>query len=112
MFWPLPYVGQWEQGQVLFRMDNQAVVVAHMSYSAHDPALAQLHSCLFFIKALYVLEHKVARRENAAADALFRNNVIDFFALLTQATLDPLPISLDLIKIGHQHVPDVDVRVF
>ena len=76
----------------------------------HDPALAHLLSCLFFIKALYVLKHKVGRRESVAADALFHNNVIDFFALLTQATLDPLPISPDLIKIGHQHIPDVDVR--
>lgn len=78
--------------QVLFRTDNQAVVVAHMSYSAHDPALAHILSCLFFIKALYVLKHKVARRENAAADALFCNNVIDFFALLKQATLDNYPL--------------------
>ena len=78
----------------------------------HDLALAHLLSCLFFIKALYVLKHKVGRRESVAADALFHNNVIDFFALLTQATLDPLPISPDLIKIGHQHIPDVDVRVF
>lgn len=75
------------------------MVVALTSYSTSDLALAQLLRCLFFIKALYDFERKVVHLENAAADALSHKSVIDFFALLPQATLDPSPISPDLIKL-------------
>ena len=103
MLWQLPSgVPRGGGKQVLFQTDNQAVVVALASYSAHDTPLVHLLRSLFFIKAHFDFEHKVVHipgEKNGIADALSRNDMSVFSSLLPQVAPFPSAILQSLLEL-------------
>ena len=92
---------RWSGSRVLFRTDNQVVVVA-LTFSAHDPTMSHLLQCLFFLEAHFDVKHKVVHlpgRDNALADAISRNKVDQFFSLCPQASPIPKAIPTSAVSL-------------
>ena len=80
--------GQWKSSTELAMSDNMAVVCALSSGTARDPLLMHLLRCLHFFSAHFqisIVVRRVAGVENAAADALSRNNPDIFLSCTLQA---------------------------
>ena len=84
----------WAGLTVLFHCDNQSVVKGGYQVAAvkggycRDPSMAHMLRCLFFLEAKFditLTASHVAGVENGAADAISRNKMDAFFALLPQA---------------------------
>ncbi len=83
---------QWENGTVLCRCDNAAVVAILRSGSSRCPHAMRLVRCLFVFAAKYnivLLAEHVPGVENGAADALSRDNLPSFFTLVQGACQSP-----------------------
>lgn len=79
---------EWAGLTVLCHCDNQSVVAAVKGGYCRDPSMAHMLRCLFFLEAKFditLTASHVAGVENGAADAISRNKLDAFFALLPQA---------------------------
>ena len=99
----------WKGSTVLCRCDNAAVVsIINTSRSTHELAM-HLMRTLFFYTAVYqlmmVAEH-VAGRDNEAADAISRDRVPLFRALIPQASPEVSLVPVDLINLLVANRPD------
>ena len=78
---------KWQRMIIGFNSDNEAVVAGLNSAYSRDPIIAHLLRCLCLYAAVYTFWFCVAHipgRQNAAADALSRNQMSRFFALPSQ----------------------------
>ena len=92
----------WRGTVVLFVSDNQAVVTCLTNRTAHDPLIAHLLRCLFFLEAHFGFEHKsqhISGSRNTAADALSRNRLSEFFFRYPQAPRSPTQVPSCLIEL-------------
>ena len=96
----------WSGKRVHFYCDNMAVVAVMKSGTSRDPGLMHLLRCFHFYAAEAGFEYwasHIEGRLNTAADALFRNNAVEFFSLVPQAQhqMSPIPEQLvDLLLIS------------
>lgn len=94
---------QWRGYQVLFHVDNMAVVKVVQKLNADNPFLCHLLRCLYFISVYYnfrITAEHIPGAENLAADALSRGNLSSFRSLFPQVLeTEVSPELLDIILV-------------
>ena len=83
---------EWTGQAVKCHCDNQAVVEAIRGGYCRDPAMAHMLRCLFYLEARHEIQLTavhVPGTHNGAADAISRNKLDTFFALVPQAQRQP-----------------------
>ena len=88
---------QWRGQQVLFRVDNMAVVKVVQKLNADNLLLCHLLRCLYFISVYYnfhIAAKHIPGVMNTAADALSRGNLSSFHSLVSQVSETEVPTDL------------------
>ena len=88
---------QWRGQQVLFRVDNMAVVKVVQKLNADKLLLCHLLRCLYFISVYFnfhITAEHIPGVDNNAADALSRGNLSSFHSLVSQVSESEVPTDL------------------
>lgn len=89
--------------------DNAAAVAAINNQTSSIKEMAHLLRCLAFIAARFQIRlfaSHIPGRHNEIADALSRNNLCTFYALLPQASRVPSSVPDQLTQLPIPHLPD------
>ena len=95
----------WSGKHVCFYSDNMAVVATLNIKMAKCPRLMHLMRCFSFYCALYrchVSSRHIEGSSNTAADALSRNNMALFYALVPQASGCSVPPGVVDLLVAHR----------
>ena len=99
----------WSNKSVQFQSDNAAVVALLNSGSSKDEPLMHLMRCLCFIMAKFhfvISGNHIAGVHNQLADALSRNNHVQFFQVYPQPAPQPSAVSPALVDLLITSKPD------
>lgn len=99
----------WTSMHVKVRSDNMAVVEILKARSSRDKGIMHLLRCLHFFAAKHDVRlsaSHIAGAENTMADALSRNNLLQFLSSCPKAHTNPTPVSPALWSLVVEEQPD------